>query len=79
MKLSKWYIFLGGLFYCAPIWVMIIPIVVNNFKASTSINDTSILAIAVIMAFWCLGMDLIRIQHLEEEVEKLNKKLGEKD
>lgn len=78
MKQSKWDIFLGGLFYCAPFWAMLIPIVADNFKANTPINDTSILAFAIMMVSWCLGMDLMRIQHLEEEVERLNKKLDEK-
>lgn len=79
MKQSKWDIFLGGLFYCAPFWTMLLPIVVDNFKANTPINDTSILAFAIMMVFWCSGMVLTRVQYLEDEVEKLNKKLNEKE
>lgn len=78
MKQSKWDIFLGGLFYALPFWIMLIPIVVDNFKADEP-NNTFTLAIASMMAFWCMGMDLMRIQHLEDEVEKLNKKLDEKE
>lgn len=77
MKQHKWYILIGGLFYCAPSWAMLIPIVVDNFKASTPISDT-ILVIAVMMVFWCSVMNLIRVQYLEDEVEKLKKKLDEK-
>lgn len=79
MKQSKWDIFFGGLFYCTPFLAMLIPIVVENFKANTPINDTSILAFATMMGFWCSGMNLTRVQCLEDEVEKLNKKLDEKE
>lgn len=77
MKQSKWDIFLGGLFYALPYWIMLIPIVVDNFNANTPISDMSILAFAVMIAYLCSGMDLKRVQYLEDEVEKLKKKLDE--
>lgn len=75
MKQHKLDILLGGLFYCAPFWAMLIPIVVDNFKANTPIGDTSILAFAAMMGFWCSGMNLTRVQYLEDELEELKKRL----
>lgn len=79
MKQSKWDIFFGGLFYASPFWVMLIPILVDNFKLDKPMDDTFTLALASMCAFWCMGMSLMRTQNLEDEVEKLNKKLGEKE
>lgn len=77
MKQSTWDIFLGGLLYCTPSWVALIPILVNNFNLHKPMNDTFMLTFATMMTFLCLGMSLMRTKHLEDEVERLNKKLDE--
>ena len=78
MKHSNWEILSSSLFYCIPFWVMLIPICIDNFKVSVPNTDTFTLAIVSMIALWCMSMNLIRIQYLEEEVENLNKKLNEK-
>lgn len=82
MKQSKWDIILGGLLYGAPTWIMLIPILVDSVK--TINHNMFILAFASMIAFLCMGMNLTRINYLEEEVdyleeevERLNKKLDE--
>ena len=79
MKHSKWDILLSSLFYCIPVWLMLIPICIENFKVSVPNTDTFTLAIVSMIASWCMSMNLIRIQCLEEEVENLKKKLNEKE
>lgn len=79
MKHSKWDILLSSLFYCIPFWLMLIPICIENFKVSVPNTDTFTLAIVSMIALWCMSMNLIRIQCLEEEVENLKKKLNEKE
>lgn len=58
---------------------MLIPICIENFKVSVPNTDTFTLAIVSMIALWCMSMNLIRIQCLEEEVENLKKKLNEKE
>lgn len=79
MKHSNWEILSSSLFYCIPFWVMLIPICIDNFKVSVPNTDTFTLAIVSMIALWCMSMNLIRIQYLEEEVENLKKKLNEKE
>lgn len=77
MKEHKWDIIMGGLFNCLPFWILLIPIVIDNFTTDAPLNDTSALALALMSAFWCLGMNLERDRYLENEVENLKKKLNE--
>ena len=77
MKEHKWDIIMGGLFSCLPFWILLIPIVIDNFTTDAPFNDTGALALALMSAFWCLGMNLERDRYLENEVENLKKKLNE--
>lgn len=79
MKHSNWEILSSSLFYCIPLWIMLIPICIDNFKVDVPNTDTFTLAIVSMIAFLCTSMNLIRIQYLEEEVENLKKKLNEKE
>ena len=72
MKINKWDILFGGLFYALPLWLILIPI--SLFEKNDNIV---ILAVVCMVAFWGEGMTLVRNNHLEEEVEKLKKKLNE--
>lgn len=69
--------FFGGLFYALPLWLMLIPIVIIHFDKGSISNDIFILAVASMVATLSIGMSLMRIEYLEEEVEKLKKKLNE--
>lgn len=75
--MNKWDIFFGGLFYALPLWLMLIPIVIIHFNKGGISNDIFILAVASMVAILSIGMSLMRIEYLEEEVEKLKKKLNE--
>ncbi len=72
MKINKWDILFGGLFYALPLWLILIPI--SLFEKNDNIV---ILAVVCMVAFWGEGMTLVRNNHLEEEVEQLKKKLNE--
>lgn len=75
--MNKWDIFFGGLFYALPIWLMLIPIVIIHFDKGSISNNIFILAVTSMVATLSIGMSLMRIEYLEEEVEKLKKKLNE--
>lgn len=75
--MNKWDMFFGGLFYALPLWLMLIPIVIINFDKGSISDDIFILAMTSIVATLSIGMNLMRIEYLEEEVEKLKKKLNE--
>ena len=72
MKINKWDILFGGLFYALPLWLILIPI--SLFEKNDNIV---ILAVVCMVAFWGEGMTLVRNNYLEEEVEQLKKKLNE--
>ena len=74
MKINKWDILFGCLFYALPLWLILIPI--SLFEKNDNIV---ILAVVCMVAFWGEGMTLVRNNHLEEEVEKLKKKLNENE
>lgn len=75
--MNKWDMFFGGLFYALPLWLMLIPIVIINFDKGSISDDIFILAVTSMVATLSIGMSLMRIEYLEEEVEKLKKKLNE--
>lgn len=75
--MNKWDIFFGGLFYALPVWLMLIPIVIIHFNKGSISNDIFLLAVTSMVAILSIGMSLTRIEYLEEEVEKLKKKLNE--
>ena len=75
--MNKWDIFFGGLFYALPLWLMLIPIVIIHFNKGSISNDIFILAVASMVAILSIGMSLMRIEYLEEEVKKLKEKLNE--
>ena len=77
--MNKWDIFFGGLFYALPLWLMLIPIVIIHFNKGGISNDIFILAVASMVAILSIGMSLMRIEYLEEEVEKLKNKLNENE
>ena len=68
---------LGSLFYALPLWLMLIPILIIRFNENGISNDIFVLALVSMTAVWGIGVNLVRINHLEEEVEKLKKKLNE--
>lgn len=72
MKINKWDVLFGGLFYALPLWLILIPI--SLFEKNDNIV---ILAVVCMVAFWGEGMTLVRNNYLEEEVEQLKKKLNE--
>lgn len=75
--MNKWDIFFGGLFYALPLWLMLIPIVIIHFNKGGISNDIFLLAVASMVAILSIGMSLMRIEYLEEEVKKLKEKLNE--
>ena len=68
---------LGSLFYALPLWLMLIPILIIRFNENGISNDIFVLALVSMAAIWGIGCNLMRINHLEEEVEQLKKKLNE--
>ena len=71
--MNKWEIIVGSLFYALPFWSMLIPILIFNFDK----NDIFALALVSMAAVWGIGFNLMRNNHLEEEIEQLKKKLNE--
>ena len=71
--MNKWEIIVGGLFYALPFWSMLIPILIFNFDK----NDIFALALVSMASVWGIGCNVMRINHLEEEIEELKKKLNE--
>ena len=71
--MNKWEIIVGGLSYALPFWSMLIPILIFNFDK----NDIFALALVSMASVWGIGCNLMRINHLEEEIEELKKKLNE--
>lgn len=75
--MNKWDMILGSLFYALPLWLMLIPILIIRFNENGISNDIFVLALVSIAAVWGIGINLMRINHLEEEIEELKKKLNE--
>lgn len=75
--MNKWDILMGGLFYALPLWLMLIPILIINFDKNGISNDIFALALVSMAAVWGIGFNLMRNNHLEEEIEELKKKLNE--
>ena len=75
--MNKWDIIIGSLFYALPLWLMLIPILIIRFNENGISNDIFALALVSMAAVWGIGFNLMRINHLEEEIEELKKKLNE--
>ena len=75
--MNKWDIILGSLFYALPLWLMLIPILIIRFNENGISNDIFALALVSMAAIWGIGFNLMRINHLEEEIEELKNKLNE--
>ena len=75
--MNKWDIILGSLFYALPLWLMLIPILIINFDKNGISNDIFALALVSMAAVCGIGVNLMKINHLEEEIEELKKKLNE--
>ena len=75
--MNKWDIILGSLFYALPLWLMLIPILIINFDKNGISNDIFVLALVSMAAGWGIGCNLVKINHLESEIEELKKKLNE--
>ena len=75
--MNKWDMILGSLFYSLPLWLMLIPILIINFDKNGISNDIFALALVSMTAVWGIGVNLMRNEHLESEIEELKKKLNE--
>ena len=75
--MNKWELIVGSISYSLPLWVMLIPILIINFDKNGISNDIFALALVSMAAVWGIGFNLMRINHLEEEIEELKKKLNE--
>ena len=75
--MNKWDIILGSLFYSLPLWLLLIPILIINFDKNGISNDIFALALVSMAAVWGIGCSLMKINHLESEMEELKKKLNE--
>lgn len=75
--MNKWDMILGSLFYSLPLWLMLIPILIINFDKNGISNDIFALALVSMTAVWGIGVNLMRNDHLESEIEELKKKLNE--
>lgn len=75
--MNKWDIIIGSLFYALPLWLMLIPILIIRFNENGISNDIFALALVSMATVWGIGFNLMRNNHLEEEIEELKKKLNE--
>ena len=75
--MNKWDILFGSLFYALPLWLMLIPILIIRFNENGISNDIFALALVSMASVWGIGCNLMRINHLENEIEHLKKKLNE--
>lgn len=73
MKQHKWDIIISILYYCLPLWLMLITLFIKDGLS----NEIFILAVVSMVAIWRIGMNIMRINNLESEVENLKKKLNE--
>ena len=73
--MNKWDILFGSLLYALPLWSMPISILISSFDKT----DIFLLAVTSMIATLSIGTNLMRIEYLEEEVEKLKKKLNENE
>lgn len=69
---NKWDVLFGGLFYAAPFMAMILPIVIDSFCSNFEIFS---LSLALICITWCGGMNNVRNQNNEDEIESLKKEI----
>lgn len=75
--MNKWDILIGGLFYALPLWLMLIPILIIHINKDGMSNEIFVLALVSMAAVWGGGMNLMRIDNLENEIKNLKKKLNE--
>ena len=75
--MNKWDIIIGSLLYALPLWLMLIPILAIIIDKGDISTDIFLLAVTSIIATLSIGMNLMRIEYLEEEVKKLKEKLNE--
>ena len=75
--MNKWEIIVGGLFYALPLWLMLIPTLIIYIDKGGISNDIFALALVSMASVWGIGCNLMRINHLENEIEHLKKKLNE--
>lgn len=77
--MNKWDIIIGSLLYALPLWLMLIPILIINFDKNGISNEIFALALASMAVVWGVGFNLMRINHLENEIEQLKNKLNENE
>ena len=75
--MNKWEIIVGGLFYALPLWLMLIPTLIIHIDKGGISNGIFALALVSMASVWGIGCNLMRINHLENEIEHLKKKLNE--
>ena len=73
--MNKWDIIIGSLLYALPLWSMPISILISSFDKT----DIFLLAVSSMIATLSIGMNLMRINYLENEIEQLKNKSNENE
>ena len=71
--MNKWDVIVSSFYYSVPLWLMLIILFIEDGMS----NEIFILAVTSMVTILRMGITLMRIDNLENEIKNLKKKLNE--
>ena len=71
--MNKWDVIFSSFYYSLPLWLMLIILFIEDGMS----NEIFILAVTSMVMILRMGISLMRIDNLENEIKNLKKKLNE--
>ena len=71
--MNKWDVIFSSFYYSLPLWLMLIILFIEDGMS----NEIFILAVTSMVTILRMGITLMRIDNLENEIKNLKKKLNE--
>ena len=71
--MNKWDVIFSSFYYSLPLWLMLIILFIEDGMS----NEIFILAVTSMVTILRMGISLMRIDNLENEIKDLKKKLNE--
>lgn len=71
--MNKWDVIFSSFYYSLPLWLMLIILFIEDGMS----NEIFILAVTSMVTILRMGISLMRIDNLENEIKNLKKKLNE--
>ena len=71
--MNKWDVIFSSFYYSLPLWLMLIILFIEDGMS----NEIFILAVTSMVTILRMGISLMRIDKLENEIKNLKKKLNE--